>query len=134
MEGRRGRYRILVVDDEKHTRHLLEVYLFAHQVISTSCGEQAFRHLFRSSFDLIITDIQMRGFSGHEIKKIMDRHNREIPIIFLFMSTGQDIRMLAQGLELEAVTCVEKPFKCHELWSAIDFVMDRSRQRRSNMT
>src|SRR4051812_28030199 len=63
--------RILVIDDEKSARLLLERVLTraGHQVVLAETGEQGISQLGRDNFDLVITDKNLPGISGLEVLK-----------------------------------------------------------------
>jgi len=60
---------ILVVDDEKGIRDLLEAMLGkkGYEVACQMDGEGALRALDKGDFDLVITDLRLSGMSGEEL-------------------------------------------------------------------
>ena len=58
--------RILIVDDERHNRHLLEVMLAAEgfDLLTASSGEGALLVVEQDAPDLILMDVMMPGLDG----------------------------------------------------------------------
>lgn len=79
--------RILVVDDSPFTRNLLtyELEEIGVEVVQASNGEEAMDHAYIEDFDLIVTDVVMRGMDGLELCSRLRNNQRtqHIPIIIL---------------------------------------------------
>src|SRR5690606_18092222 len=79
-----GHEKILVVDDEKEIRDLIEIYLKneGFQIIKASNGREALEILEEEEVHLIILDIMMPEMDG--IKACMKiREEKNMPIIML---------------------------------------------------
>ena len=76
--------KILVVDDEKEIRNLIEIYLKneGYEVIKARDGEEALEILEKEDIHLIILDIMMPKIDGIEVCKRV-RENLSIPILML---------------------------------------------------
>ena len=76
--------RILIVDDEKEIRDLIDIYLKGegYETIKVENGEEALNVLNNNCIDLIILDIMMPKLNGIEAC-IKIREEREMPIIML---------------------------------------------------
>ena len=61
-----ARKSILVVDDEKNQREILETILSGegYDVTTASSGEAAMKFVQSRRFDLVLTDLKMTGMSG----------------------------------------------------------------------
>ncbi len=62
--------KILIVDDEEHTRKVLNEYLsnrISCEIIEASNGYEAIEKLQKDTIDLILLDITMPGISGTEV-------------------------------------------------------------------
>ena len=73
---------ILIVDDEKEIRELIEIYLKneGYEVIMASTGLEAIKLVKKKKVDLVILDIMMPVVNGIDACiKIREQHN--IPII-----------------------------------------------------
>ena len=78
---------ILIVDDERHNRELLEVMLKPEGFIllSAATGEEALTIVARQPPDLILLDVMMPGMSGYEVVERIksDPDAKSIPVIML---------------------------------------------------
>jgi CheY-like chemotaxis protein len=79
--------RILVVDDEKKIRELLELRLIAagYEVVQASDGEAGVAQAKAYQPDLILMDVMMPKMDGAEAVKCLqeDPATKDIPVIFL---------------------------------------------------
>src|SRR5882672_1761784 len=66
-----ARKSILVVDDEKNQREILETILSGegYDVTTASSGEAAMKFVEARRFDLVLTDLKMTGMSGLDLLK-----------------------------------------------------------------
>lgn len=106
--------RILIVDDEKEIRDLIEIYLKGegYNTIKAENGEEALSILKTEEVDLIILDIMMPKLNGMEACfKI--REEREMPIIML-SAKSEDLDKIL-GLNTGADDYLTKPFNPLEL-------------------
>ncbi|MGL6104641.1 response regulator transcription factor [Romboutsia sp.] len=101
--------KILVVDDEKEIRDLLEIYLLneGYKVIKASNGEEAIEVLEKESVQLIVLDIMMPKMDGIEVCKIV-RRTMNTPILML-SAKCEDMDKI-QGIMTGADDYITKPF------------------------
>jgi DNA-binding response OmpR family regulator len=105
---------ILVVDDEKDIREVIEIYLINEGfVVTTACdGIAALEKLKNIDIDLIILDIMMPKLDG--IRTCMRiREERKLPIIMLSAKSEDSDKIL--GLNIGADDYLVKPFNPLEL-------------------
>ena len=106
---------ILVVDDEKSMRELLEILLRkgGHEVEVQEGADQALRRLGAGTFDLVITDLRLGRGSGLEVLKAAKASSpaTEVVVVTAFATTENAI----QAMKLGAYDYVQKPFKVDEL-------------------
>ncbi|MDI9239921.1 response regulator [Lysobacter sp. LF1] len=110
MEGIDTRATVLVVDDNPVIRLLLEELLSSsYRVLTAESGSAAFDLLQRDLPDIVLLDIMLPDCTGFDVCKRLkeDEATRELPVIFL--TTMDDVREQARGLELGAVDYVTKP-------------------------
>lgn len=105
---------ILIVDDEKEIRDLIDIYLKGegYKTIKAENGEEALQLLEENEVDLIILDIMMPKLNGIEAC-LKIREQREMPIIML-SAKSEDIDKIL-GLNTGADDYLTKPFNPLEL-------------------
>ncbi|WP_411170009.1 response regulator transcription factor [Clostridium sp. MB05] len=106
--------RILIVDDEKEIRDLIDIYLKGegYDTIKAENGEEALNMLGNNDVDLIILDIMMPRVNGIEAC-LKIREEREMPIIMLSAKSEDMDKIL--GLNTGADDYLTKPFNPLEL-------------------
>lgn len=106
--------RILIVDDEKEIRELIEIYLRneGYKVEKAGTGLEALEIVNSQKLDLIILDVMMPVVNGIDACiKIREQHN--IPIIMLSAKVEDIDKIL--GLSVGADDYLAKPFNPLEL-------------------
>src|SRR5215468_5203245 len=95
------RAKILIVDDERSIRELLEIFLKKEgfHVTSSSSAEQALGQLKASEFDLVISDIKMPDMSGIEfLRELRDTgFSGQFILLTAFASAETAIQALKMG-------------------------------------
>ena len=78
-------FQILVVDDDRHTRMLLEAILKAenYTVFTADNGVSALEVLDREHVDLVVLDIMMPKMDGYEFTKLLRETNNDPPILMV---------------------------------------------------
>jgi putative two-component system response regulator len=113
--------RILIVDDEKRSLHLMESILvpLGHEVIMAKDGEEALDMAQTLSPDIILLDIMMPRLNGFEVLRRLKQkeETRIIPIVIVTGLGGIEHRVKA--LELGADDFLTKPFETTELKARI---------------
>jgi DNA-binding response OmpR family regulator len=110
---------ILIVDDERDNRELLEVILAweGFLVITAASGEEALATMAQQPPDLVLLDVMMPGMNGYEvaarIKGNLDTKN--IPVMMVTALEDRNAKML--GLSAGAEDFLTKPL------DRIDFVL-----------
>lgn len=106
--------RILIVDDEKEIRDLIEIYLKneGYEVVKAGTGLEAMQIVEAQKVDLIILDVMMPVVNGIDACiKIREQHNT--PIIMLSAKVEDIDKIL--GLSVGADDYLAKPFNPLEL-------------------
>ena len=117
--------RILVVDDEKEIRDLIEIYLKndGYEVIKASCGAEALEIVSKEDIDLLVLGIMMPGIDGMELCRLI-RKNSNIPILML--SAKSENMDKIQGILTGADDYMVKPFDPLELTVRIKSLLRRA--------
>lgn len=111
---------ILVVDDEKEYRQLIQLFLrslnYASDVASE--GSEALDMLHRKPFDLVIADIRMPGMNGLQLIEAAQRQYPHLDFIIMTGHAGEYSYsdMIAAG----AADFLSKPFEVGELQAKIE--------------
>lgn len=105
---------ILVVDDEKEIRELIEIYLIneGYKVILAEEGIQAIEIAQKENIQLMILDIMLPNIDGIQICKRV-REELDVPIIMLSAKREDNDKIL--GIMTGADDYVTKPFNPLEL-------------------
>lgn len=109
---------VLVVDDEKDIRDVIEIYLMNEgiNVITASNGIEAIEKLKANKVDLIVLDVMMPELDGiRTCLKI--RQEKKLPIIMLSAKIEDSDKIL--GLNVGADDYVTKPFNPLELTARV---------------
>lgn len=116
---------ILVVDDEKEIRDLLEINLRneGYIVLKASCGKEALEILDREEIHLMVLDIMMPEMDGLEVcRRTREKYN--LPILMLSAKV-EDMDKI-QGIMTGADDYVCKPFNQLELTVRVRALLRRA--------
>ena len=78
-------FHILVVDDDRHTRMLMEAILKTenYTVFTAVNGEDALEVMDREHIDLVVLDIMMPKMDGYEFTKVLRESDNNLPILMV---------------------------------------------------
>jgi CheY-like chemotaxis protein/anti-sigma regulatory factor (Ser/Thr protein kinase) len=115
--------RILIVEDDRATRHLLSGLLkAANFVVATACdGANALRHLKTQSVDLILLDIWMPRMTGLELLARL-RHEPVRPRVVV-MTSDDAPETLLQAVRDQAYQYISKPVEPKALVELVSRVL-----------
>lgn len=121
---------ILVVDDEKHIREIISLFLKAEgfSVLEAENGAAALSLFASERVDLVILDILLPDSSGFDICREI-RKTSETPILFLSALSDDDYFLL--GYRAGADDYIAKPFKAAILAAKVKRMLEK-RQRRDD--
>ncbi|HVG39040.1 MAG TPA: sigma-54 dependent transcriptional regulator [Pyrinomonadaceae bacterium] len=105
-----GRKSILVVDDEKSQREILEMILTAegYLVTTAASGEAALKIAREKRFDLALTDLKMTGMDGIELLQQLLAYDSSIIVILL--TAHGSIDSAKDALRRGAFDYLQKPY------------------------
>ena len=111
----RDRLRVLVVDDDTDTRSIVRRVLEREgvHVTDVGTGAEALDAAVRSSFDLVVLDLDLPDMSGLEVLARLRVVDPLIVVVMLTGAGGESDRVL--GLVTGADDYVVKPFSVREL-------------------
>jgi len=115
---------ILVVDDDRRLRDLLQRFLTdsGFRVTAAGSAAEARDRLTSLRFDLLVLDVMMPGESGLSLTSSL-RENTNVPILMLTAMAEPDDRI--NGLERGADDYLTKPFEPRELVARIRSILRR---------
>ncbi|MEK5435448.1 MULTISPECIES: response regulator transcription factor [Paenibacillus] len=118
--------KILVVEDDKHVRKLMNAVLKreGYEVLTAENGIQALEVLEVQHIDLIILDIMMPGMDGYEFAEELRNANNMIPIL---MATAKQLpEDKKKGFRLGTDDYMTKPVDTEEMLLRIQALLRRS--------
>ena len=122
--------RILVVDDEKGIRDILEKYLTAqgHEVLTAASGQEALEMLDTHEPDLMTLDLSMPGMDGYEVCRSVrgEAKTNSLPILIISGNTNPEEQM--QAFKMGANEYITKPFKIDEVIGTIKTLSEQTRR------
>src|SRR2546421_839580 len=118
--------RILVVDDEKNQRDILQLILIGerdeagaplYDVKTASSGQEALRLFKHDHFDLVLTDLKMAGMDGIQLLNDLTQLDSSVPVIL--MTAHGSIESVKDALRGGAFDYLEKPLDRAKLLQVI---------------
>ena len=113
-----NRYRILVVEDDPAILKLISIQMNAagFECVTAIDGIDGMRKCVQNDPHLVVTDINLPGFSGHElVEKI--RHTSAVPVIMITATNSDESQM--KGFKVGADDYIPKPFNPNLLMARI---------------
>jgi DNA-binding NtrC family response regulator len=120
-----ARKSILVVDDEKSQREILEMILSGegYDVTTASSGEAAMKFVADRRFDLVLTDLKMTGMSGLDLLKELTNFDKSIIVILLTAHGSVDSAV--DALRLGAFDYLQKPYDSDKLLDTVSRALNK---------
>ena len=119
--------RVLVVEDDKATRHALRALLddAGYVCDEASDGERAVAAMRDALFDLVVLDLGLPGMSGADVHRQLrkDPRTRFLPIVFLTAHSDRQVRLAE--LEAGAEDFITKPYDAEELLARVGAAVRR---------
>jgi two-component system response regulator PilR (NtrC family) len=124
--------RLLVADDERSMRELLELVFKreGHQVTVASSGREALEAMQKASFDLIITDVKMPDLGGIELLRAAREQSPETLVIM--MTAFATINSAREAFKLGADDFIQKPFDVDEFKLIVRKAIEKRDLRQEN--
>jgi CheY-like chemotaxis protein len=112
--------RIMVVDDEEGIREVLSTALsgMGYEVVTASSGTQALNLFLRSSFALVLTDLEMPGMDGWNLASRIKDRSPDIPVVAMTGQPKEDVMERIKGNSFNAA--IFKPFRLEQLLEMIE--------------
>ena len=120
-------FHILVVDDDKNTRRLMQAVLQAdgYSVATAKNGAEALAVMERETVDLVVLDIMMPQMDGYEFTRTLRAADNNLPI--LMVSAKQLPADRKQGFLVGTDDYMTKPIDEEEMLLRIKALLRRAR-------
>jgi DNA-binding NtrC family response regulator len=117
-----GSKRILIVDDERISLHVLDRHLtgLGYTVVCATGGREVLTILENSTVDLVITDLAMPEIDGIELMHLAKKRHPTLP--FVVLTAAGSIASAVSAIKEGALDYLEKPFNPETL----DLVLQRA--------
>ena len=123
--------KIILVDDEKYEKELLESALLEKQwnvkVEYFNNGQDALEHMrtTKEALFLVISDMNMPAMSGLDFKKAIDEDKilREKSLPFIFVSNGATKAQVSEAYNYRVQGFFEKPQAIDEQAAVLDLII-----------
>ena len=106
---------ILIAEDDRHLRDsLCEVMSAAGwEPTAADCGTQAIAQLTRTSFDLMLSDVDMPDMTGFELLAWAREHHHSEPTVLMSARANRELSQAAA--RAGAITLLTKPVQITEI-------------------
>ena len=120
-------FKILVVEDDRDLNRSICSFLSQSGYEAVGClgAEDAYDEMYKTPFDLIVSDIMMPGIDGFEFAKTVRALSQDIPI--LFVSARDDFAAKQRGFRIGIDDYMTKPVDLDELFLRIGALLRRSK-------
>jgi two-component system response regulator PilR (NtrC family) len=127
---KKSKGKILVVDDEKSMREVLDIFLKGegYDVVIADRGEKATEIVKRDIFNLVISDLKMPKVSGFDLLKIIKEvsPNTTVVIMTAFGTTESAV----EAMKLGAFDYIQKPFKMDDIRLVVKNAFERQKMQK----
>ena len=111
--------KVLIVEDDRALREALcdTLELAGFTVHQADSGEAALKILQRQRVNMVVTDVNMAGMTGHELLAQLQQIHPSLPV--LLITAYGDVGSAVSAMRSGAVDYLVKPFKPQELVVAV---------------
>jgi DNA-binding NtrC family response regulator len=127
-----GKARILVVDDEKHQRDILQMILESegYETVTAGNGRQALQAVQAQPFDLALTDLKMPDMNGIDV--LRDLLKVQPGLCVILMTAHGSIDSAVEAMRHGAFDYLTKPLEREQLLLVLGRALERTRLLREN--
>ena len=124
--------RVLVVDDERKMRRVLQILLeqMGLESIPVDSAEAALEHFGGEKIDLVLTDLKMPGMSGIELLARIRALDPDVPVIVL--TAHGTVQTAVEAMKQGAFDYILKPFDVQAIELIIRNALEMRRYRTEN--
>ena len=125
--------RILLADDNKAIQNAVSAFLgfMGFEVALAGNGIEALAAFLESSFDLVLTDLQMPAMDGLSLARHIKARSPSTPVILLTGSDRETVRKQVKRAPVDSV--IFKPFRLKDLQRTVQGTLasrEREHERR----
>ena len=122
--------KILVVEDEPEMLQFLARFLSrkGYTVITAACGEQGWKAIEETVFDLVISDMAMDDLSGIELLERVRTSDATLP--FIIMTGVGTIESAVEAIKMGAFHYISKPFRLQDMEILVQRALESGRLHR----
>src|SRR5437867_4218927 len=122
--------KVLVVDDERKMRRLLQILLERMGIdsVAAESGEAALGRFEAEKIDLVLTDLKMPGMTGLELLARVRELDADVPVILL--TAFGTVQTAVEAMKLGAFDYVLKPFDLE----AVELIIRKALEMRQYRT
>ena len=120
-------FKVLIVEDDKALNRSVCSFLnhSGYEAIGCHGADEAYDEMYKTKFDIIVSDIMMPGTDGFEFVKTVRALDNDIPI--LFMTARDDFASKQRGFLIGIDDYMVKPIDLDELFLRIGALLRRSK-------
>jgi two-component system capsular synthesis sensor histidine kinase RcsC len=114
----------LVIDDDANVRNVLSLALsfMGHDVAVADCGNEGLNLFLKSSFDLVLTDLDMPGMDGWNLAFCIKEKSPNTPVVLI---TGKERgAVLEKAKDSSADFAIFKPFRLENIQKMVQSILD----------
>jgi two-component system response regulator AtoC len=125
--------RVLVIDDEKNMRHMLQIMLkkAGYAAETASNGAEGLEKMSKAEFDFILCDLRMPKMDGKAFLK--SAHEKYPEKTFIMMSAFGNMDDALEAMKIGAYDYISKPFKTDEVLLTLKKAEERERLKAENI-
>ena len=130
MQGKR----VLVIDDEKNMRHMLQIMLSkaGYETETAGDGLEGLEKMGRGEFDFVLCDLKMPKMDGMSfLKRAREKFHDKT---FIMMSAYGNIDDAVEAMKIGAYDYISKPFKTDEVLLTLKKAEERERLKKENIS
>ena len=121
-------YKIVVVDDDRFSRHLIsDILQKEYEVVTFDMGDKLLEYLQDDWADLIMLDYRMPGKDGMEILMELKSNPHTVTIPVVVLTGEQDVTIEIACLQKGAEDFITKPYSPEVVLSRISRILELNR-------
>lgn len=129
MAADNRRIKILLVEDDSHIGRIIELALLElgipYECVTVLSAEEGLELWDHQSFDLVITDYNLRGMTGLKLIETLKGRGVTVPVVMVTAYDSDSLRRQARALGVSAY--IPKPFFMDELVETVRGLVALSR-------